>query len=219
MPMQVLSYLLSFPATHPALPAALHQKALLAMLSAFCQSSALSVLTPSAPLEQARRTFRSEPDPDDHANIKQAVVSALETMAALGHEGLLEGTAVPVLYATAQLDGLSGGISASMPGQSSIQGENDESNATVTQQAVSSSSKEREWRRDVALRALAGIACASSSLRQQILARLTDAIPTALAGVVPNLCNLQGLHDRTPQDPSQETLSQLRSCLEWFLSG
>ena len=94
--MQVLSHLLSFPATHPALPAALQQKALLTMLSAFSSSSAFSALPVSTSPEQALSTFPSEPEPEEHTHIEQAVVPALEAMAALGHEGPLESTAVPV---------------------------------------------------------------------------------------------------------------------------
>ena len=180
MPVQVLSYLLSFPVRDPALDAAMQQKALLAMLSAFSSSSAFSALPVSTSPEQALSIFPPEPDSDEHAHIEQAVVPALEAMAALDHEAILESTAVPVLYAAAQLGGSSRGISASMPGQDKT----DESNALDSQRAISSPEKSH-WRRGVALRALAKIACASSSLRQPILAHMTEAIPTALAGAAP----------------------------------
>ncbi len=182
--MQVLSHLLSFPATHPALPAALQQKALLTMLSAFSSSSAFSALPVSTSPEQALSTFPSEPEPEEHTHIEQAVVPALEAMAALGHEGPLESTAVPVLYATAQLGGSRGGTSTPMPSQLSSQEKNDGSSATDNQQAVRSPTGKTQWRRDVALHALARIACTSTHLRQPILARLTEAIPGALAGAV-----------------------------------
>ena len=110
-------------------------------------------------------------------------------MAALGHECLLQSIALPVLYTTAQLDRLSSGQSDPEPGQPSGQVTHDEASAASSHQAVRSHRQSDQWRRDVALRALARIACVSSSLRQRILARLTQAIPLALAGAEPMCCS------------------------------
>ena len=196
MPLQAVSYLLSFPAAHPAMPAPSQQGALLAMLPAFCPRSAFSALTLSTSPEQPHSTFPSEPDPEDQPCIEEAVVPALGAMAALGHESLLQSIALPVLYTTAQLHRLSCDQSNSKPGQLSGLDDSSQTNVADSHQAVSYCMKCDQWRRDVALRALARIACVSSSLRQPILARLTEAIPLALAGAEP-MCSSWSRHGRT----------------------
>ena len=184
MPLQVLACLLSFPVSHPALPAPLQQSALLAMLGAFCRKRALSALADALSLEPAYSTFSSDPEPDDPGHIEQAVIPAFEALAALGHESLLDGIAVPVLYATAQLEGLINHTQNPKSRQSPDQTAKDGSKATDSQQAVRSFTQD-QWRKVVALHALARIACASPSLCQPILARLTTAIPMSLAGAPP----------------------------------
>lgn len=185
VPLQVLACLLSFPATHPALPAPLQHSALLAMLGAFCQKSALSAWADALPLELARSPFFSDPEPGNQAHTEQAVIPAFEALAALGHESLLDSIAVPVLYATAQLEGLSDDIQNPKSRQSADHPSNYGSSAIDCQQAVRSFTQKDQWRREVALQALAKIACASPFLCQPILARLTTATPMSLAGASP----------------------------------
>lgn len=178
---QVLSCLLSFPATHPALSAPLQRKALLAMLSAFSRQSALSAASASTPPQQNDGTFPSEPMLEDCPYIEQAVVPAFEAMAGLGHDSLLDRDTLPMLYDTAELNSAS--IAVSSP--ASVLDEGRGSKAPNDQQAGSVYVHRGQWRRTIALHALARIACTCSSLRQPILARLTEAIPAALAGEIP----------------------------------
>ena len=114
--------------------------------------------------------------------MKQAVVAALEAMAALGHARLLQSTAVPVLYATAHLDRTDSATTSRPPDLASSLAGKGQGNAMNSQQTVSSCTQKDQWGRDVALQALARMACASSSLRQPILARLIETLPMALTG-------------------------------------
>ena len=183
--LQIVASLLSFPEAAPALPEELQWTALVALLLAFAPDSALPALPASAAPQQQQRSFPADPHLEDQPRIEQTVLAAFEAMSALGHESLLSGTALPVLYATAGIrsrpsrpstvlvDHELGQADSERPGVQATTGEG---------AAVTGNSGRDEWRRKTALQGLVRIACASSALRQHILQSLTEAIPKALAG-------------------------------------
>lgn len=180
MVLQVISHLLSFPATHPALPPPQQQSALLCMLSAFCTPSAVSADASAGPVQYA---FPSGSQPEDQSSIEQAAVSACEAMAALGHESLLSSIALPALFTTAQLDSASSAASASAASDAmALHSGGSLGTAQGNNRAASVAAPEDSWRAKIGLHALARIACTSSVLRQPILARMMQALPSALSG-------------------------------------
>lgn len=127
--------------------------------------------------------FPSASQPEDHYSVEQAAVSACEAMAALGHESLLSSIALPVLFTTAQLDSASSGASASAASDEvALRSGSNSGAAQGNNRAAGVGAPEDSWRAKIALHALARIACTSLALRQPILARMTQALPSALSG-------------------------------------
>ena len=127
--------------------------------------------------------FPSASQPEDHSSIEQAAVSACEAMAALGHESLLSSIALPVLFTTAQLDSAGSAASASAASdEEALRSGGSSGAAQGNNRAASAGAPEDSCRAKIALHALARIACTSSALRQPVLARMTQALPSALSG-------------------------------------
>lgn len=149
------------------------------MLLTFSMQNALSAAPACSACEIIESSFPSDPQHSNHPYIEQATVAAFEAMAALGHEGLLSSVCVPVLFATAHLDRPSASASSATAGKMPEHARSSPSEAGGSDQAAIVHAEGSDWRSRIALQALARIACACASLRQPILACLTDAISGA----------------------------------------